>query len=87
MLDEGLDAALCHYRGPRREYRRKLDGRQEAYLIAMACSKPPKGRQRWSLRLLTQRMVQWDYVDSLSHETVRQTLKKTSCNRGATCSG
>jgi len=87
MLDEGLEAALCHYRGPRREYRRKLDGHQEAHLIAMACSKPPKGHKRWSLRLLSQRMVQLEHVDSLSHETVRQTLKKTSCNPGATCSG
>jgi transposase len=87
LLDEGLDAALCHYRGPRREYPRKLDGRQEAHLIAMACSKAPQGHKRWSLRLLTKRMVQLDYVDSLSHETVRQTLKKTSFSRGATCSG
>jgi len=87
LLDEGLDAALCHYRGPRREYRRTLDGRQEAHLIAMACSKAPKGHKRWSLRLLTKRMVQLDDVDNLSHETVRQTLKKTSFNRGATCSG
>jgi hypothetical protein len=87
MLDEGLEAALCHYRGPCREYRRKLDGRQEAQLIAMSCSKAPQGHQRWSLRLLAERMVQLGYVDSLSHETVHQTLKKTSFNRGATCNG
>ena len=87
MRDAGLDAALSHYRGPRREYRRKLDGRQEAHLIAIACSKAPKGRKRWSLRLLAKRMVQLGYVDSLSHETVHQTLKKTNFNRGATCNG
>lgn len=87
MATEGLEAALCHYRGPRREYRRKLDGRQEAQLIALACSQAPTGHKRWSLRLLTERMVQLEYVDRLSHETVRQTLKKTSFSPGATCSG
>jgi hypothetical protein len=87
MRDEGLEAALSHYRGPNREYKRKLDGGQEAHLVAMACSKPPKGHERWSLRLLGKRMVQLGYVDSVSHETVRQTLKKTKSNRGATCSG
>jgi transposase len=87
MLEEGLEAALSHYRGPNREYKRKLDGHQEAKLVATSCSTPPKGHKRWSLRLLSQRMVQLKYVDSISHETVRQTLKKTSSNRGATCSG
>lgn len=87
LLDEGLEAALRHYRPPRREYRRKLDGHQEAQLIALACSKAPPGHQRWSMRLLSQRMVQLEYVDSVSRETVRQTLKKTSFNRGATSNG
>ena len=87
MVTEGLEAALSHYRGPNREYRRKLDGRQEAQLIALACSPPPQGHARWSLRLLAGRMVELGYVDCVSHETVHQTLKKTSFNRGATCSG
>ena len=87
MRDEGLEAALSHYRGPCREYPRKLDGRQEAQLIALACSPAPAGHARWSLRLLAGRMVQLGYVDSLSHETVHQTLKKTNSNRGATCNG
>ena len=59
-----------------RIYERKLDGAQEAHLIALACSAPPEGRARWTLRLLAQRMVELAYVDTLSHETVRQTLKK-----------
>jgi len=87
MATEGLEAALSHYRGPNREYRRKLDGHQEAQLIALACSAAPKGHERWTLRLLARRMVELGYVDSVSHETVHQTLKKTSFNRGATCSG
>jgi len=78
FVTEGLDAALTHYRGPNREYRRKLDGRQEAHLIALACSKPPEGRTQWSLRLLADKMVELQYVDSLSYMTVARTLKKTS---------
>ena len=65
-------------RKPRREYRRKLDGDAEAHLIALACGEAPEGRARWTLRLLADRMVALDYVDSVSHETVRGTLKKTS---------
>lgn len=87
MATEGLAGALSHYRGPKREYRRKLDGHQEAQLIALACSPPPQGHRRWSLRLLAGRMVELGYVAGISHETVHQTLKKTSFNRGATCSG
>jgi len=87
MVTEGLAAALSHYRGPNREYRCKLDGHQEAHLIALACSAPPEGRTRWTLRLLSRRMVELGYVDSLSHETVGQVLKKTNCNLGAPCAG
>ena len=64
-----------------RIYKRKLDGAQEARLIAVACSPPPTERGRWTLRLLADRMVALGYIDSLSYETVRQTLKKTSCAR------
>ncbi len=55
-----------------------LDGRAEAYLIALACSNPPEGRDHWPLRLLADQMVELGYVESLSYETVRRTLKKTA---------
>ena len=74
--EQGLQAALRTYRTGTRIYERKLDGAQEAHLIALACSAPPEGRARWTLRLLARRMVELAYVDTLSYETVRQTLKK-----------
>jgi len=83
MVTEGLEAALSHYRGPEREYQYKLNGHQEAHLIALACSQPPEGHLRWSLRLLADRMVELGYVDSLSYNTVRRTLKKTNSSLGA----
>jgi transposase len=76
FVEEGMQAALRTYRTGTRTYERKLDGAQEAHLIALACSAPPEGRARWTLRLLAQRMVELAYVDTLSYETVRQTLKK-----------
>jgi transposase len=75
-VQEGLQAAI-NRRPPNREYHRKLDGHQEARLVALACSKPPEGQARWSLRLLADRMVELDVVDDLSYQTVRRTLKKT----------
>lgn len=66
---------------PDREYERLLDGEQEARLVQLACSKAPDGRSQWSLRLLADRLVQLEVVDSISHETVRQTLKKTGSSR------
>ena len=78
FVEEGLEIALSPYRTGRRQYRCKLDGEQEARLIALACSDPPEGHGRWSLRLLADKMVELDYVDELSYETVRQTLKKTN---------
>jgi hypothetical protein len=77
----GLDAAV--YRKPSaREYRRRLDGEQEAHLVALACSAPPEGRKRWTLRLLAERLVELELVESVSYETVRQALKQTSSSRG-----
>lgn len=61
---------------PDREYVTRLDGEQEAHLVALACSEAPEGHARWTLRLLAERMVALEYVDSLSYETVRQVLKK-----------
>ncbi len=77
FVEQGLDAALVPAPS-KRIYARKLDGRQEAKLIALACGKPPAGKRGWTLRLLADEMVELDVVNSLSHETVRQTLKKTS---------
>lgn len=81
FVAEGFEAAIRPYRVGTRIYDRKLDGDQEAHLIALACSSPPNGQGRWTLRLLAQRMVELQYIDSVSHETVRQTLKKTSSGR------
>jgi transposase len=76
-FEDGLQAAL-NRRPPNREYHRKLDGEQEARLLALACSEPPEGRARWSLRLLADRMVELEVVDEVSYQTVRRTLKKTN---------
>jgi len=81
FVEEGLDAAL-ERRPTRRQYRRKLDGDGEAHLIALACQKPPEGRNRWTLRLLADRMVELEYVDEISYQTVRRTLKKTNSSLG-----
>ena len=72
-----LEAALSP-RPPRRLYPRKLDGKAEARLIALACGPPPEGRARWTLRVLAERMVVLGYVETVSHETVRTTLKETN---------
>jgi hypothetical protein len=78
FVNEGFEAALRAYKKGSRLYARKLDGNQEAHLIALACSAPPEGNSRWTLRLLAGKMVELQYVAELSHETVRETLKKTS---------
>ena len=76
FVEEGMDVALgAHGRKPRL-YARRLDGEQEARLIALACSKAPEGHTRWTLRMLSEKMVELEYVESLCHETVRQVLKK-----------
>src|SRR4249919_2337984 len=78
FVEEGLDAALSP-RPTSRAYARKLDGDAEARLVALACSAPPAGRNRWTLRLLADRMVVLGHADAgVSYETVRRTLKKTS---------
>ena len=87
LVTEGVDAALTHYRPPRREYHCKLDGRQEAHLLALAKTPPPEGHVRWNLRLLADRMVELAYVDTLSYNTVNRLLKKKNCSLGAACAG
>jgi hypothetical protein len=75
-FEEGLEAAL-NRRPPNREYRRKLDGEQEARLVALACSEPPEGQARWSLRLLADKLVELEVVEEISYQTVGRVLKKT----------
>ena len=77
FVEQGLEAALVKQKA-KRQYLRKADGDFEAHLIALSCSKAPSGHARWSLRLLADKMVELEYADSVSYETVRRVLKKTS---------
>lgn len=81
FVEEGLEAALDRRR-PRREYGRALDGDGEAHLVALACSQAPEGRSRWTLRLLADRMVRLEYVDTVSKDTVSRVLKKKNLSLG-----
>ena len=81
FVEEGVEAAI-NRKPPDRVYTRKLDGRAEAHLVTLACSKPPQGRAAWTLRLLADQMVSLGHVDTVSYETVRETLKKTRSSRG-----
>lgn len=81
FVEDGLDIAL-EGNPKQRVYRREIDGDVEAHIIALSCSEPPKGRSRWSLRLLAARLVELEYVDHISHEAVRLILKKTNLSRG-----
>ena len=81
FVEAGMEAAL-NRRAPRRVYQRKLDGEQEARLIALACSAPPAGQARWSLRLLADKLVELEVVEAVSHQTVRRVLKKTRSSLG-----
>ena len=75
FVEEGLDIVLNGRKGMR-IYDRKADGDFEAHLVALSCSEPPEGFARWSLRLLADKVVELDYIDSVSHETIRRVLKK-----------
>ena len=80
-VTQGLEPAL--YPKPARAHRpRRLDGEQEAHLIALACSAPPAGKKRWTLRLLAKRLVELEIVDGIAPDTVRTTLKKTTSSPG-----
>lgn len=81
FVEASIDGALSRQVQQQRKPRR-LDGEQEAHLVAITCSEAPEGRARWSLRLLAERMVELEYVESVSHETIRQTLKKTTSSPG-----
>ena len=80
-VSAGLEAALAR-KAPDRVYTRALDGAAEAHLVAVACSPPPAGRERWTLRLLAQELVRLEVVQTVSHETVRRALKQTRSSRG-----
>lgn len=86
FVEEGLDVAL---RGKKREvFKEKVfDGSVEARLVALRCSEPPAGRAKWTLHLLADKMVELQYVDAISHESVRQILKKTRSSPGASSRG
>ena len=81
LVEEGLESALSRKSQENRKPRR-LDEEQEAHLIALTCSEPPMGQGRWTMRMLAERMVELGYVEAVSDETVRQTLKKTNLNLG-----
>ena len=82
FVEEGLEAALVRKKQDRPSRERKLDGRAEARLIALACSAPPGGRKEWTMKLLADRLVELEVVDAVSDETVRRVLKKTNSSRG-----
>jgi hypothetical protein len=86
FVEEGLETALGSRQG-QRVHERKEDGDFEAHLVALSCSKPPQGFARWSLRLLADRAVELQYIDSVSYETIRRVLKKTKSNPGRKSAG
>lgn len=81
FVEEGFDFALDRRKG-NRVYARKTDGDFEAHLVALSCSEPPEGFARWSLRLLADKVIELDYIDTISHEAIRRILKKTKSNLG-----
>jgi transposase len=81
FVEEGVASAL-ERKAPKRVYKRKLDGEQEAHLVALVCSQPPEDRGRWTLKLLAQKMVELEYVEGVAPETIRQTLKKMNLSPG-----
>jgi len=81
FVEENLYVALNGHKG-KRIYEKKADGDFEAHLVALSCSEPPEGFARWSLRLLADRVVELNYIDSISYETIRRVLKKTKLNLG-----
>jgi len=86
FVEEGLDIALDGTKG-QRVYQKKADGDFEAHLIALSCGDPPEGYSQWSLRLLADKVVELNYIDDISYETVRRVLKKTKLSHGANGAG
>jgi len=85
FVEEGLAGALSEH--PRPGKARLLDGRREAYLVALTCSTPPPGRTQWTMKLLADRLVELQMVESISDETVRRTLKRGTSSLGSVRSG
>jgi len=85
FIEGGVDYALSEVSRPGQK--RKLDGKQEAFLVALTCSEPPEGRIKWTMQLLADKMIELKIVDSISDETVRRTLKKHSLSPGKKSSG
>jgi hypothetical protein len=81
FVESGMEITLNGQKG-NRIYAKKADGDFEAHLIALSCSDPPEGFAKWSLRLLADQVVELKYIDKVSHETIRQVLKKTNLNLG-----
>ena len=86
FVEQGLEITLNGTKG-QRTYEKKADGDFEAHLIALSCGEPPEGFARWSLRLLADKVVELNYVDNISHETIRRVLKKTKLNLGENRAG
>ena len=82
LVQEGFNAVLSRRQYTQKVSRKKIDGNVEAHLIALSCNEPPKGYVRWTLRLLVDKIVELGYVETISHEAIRQTLKKTNLSRG-----
>ena len=82
FVEEGFEAVLSRRPYTQKVSRKKIDGNVEAHLIALSCSDPPKGYVRWTLRLLADKIVELGYVETISHEAIRQTLKKPNLSRG-----
>jgi transposase len=82
FVEAGLRDAITRRAQPERPNKRKIDGEQEAHLIALACSPVPSGFEHWTMRLLADKMVALGYVEQVSHKTVWETLKKTNSSRG-----
>lgn len=76
MVREGFTSVLTRRPYVRKNPQKKIDGTVQAHLIALSCNEPPEGYARWTVRLLAERMVELNYVESISHESVRTTLKK-----------
>lgn len=86
FIEDGMDITLNGKKGSR-IYAKKADGDFEAHLVALSCSDPPEGFTRWSLRLLADKVVELEYIDQISHETIRQVLKKTKLSLGVAKDG
>ena len=87
FVEQGLEAALARKPQEQPSRQQVLDGSQEAHLIALRCGEPPEGHSQWTLRLLADQLVALDIVETISHETVRQALKKTLSNRTSKSAG